>query len=163
MHYENKQKNKHLLFKCFVIGLMLSVAISANTDFYFLGTCNGMTLPSSIRPALTAMGMQSNGSVSTFNPNLLRNEFSQGYPAIFYGYDNVFTEWHIWTSDGYRRHNYKSYNCDTDGCVEWHYSWFYMNWGWNSGANAWYASGMFQPNGSNSNYNNNLRMIIGIR
>lgn len=122
-----------------------------------------MTLPSSIRPALTAMGMQSNGSVSTFNPNLLRNELSQGYPAIFYGHDNVFTEWHIWTSDGYSRHNYKSYNCDTDGCVEWHYSWFYMNWGWNGGANAWYASGVFQPNGSNSNYNNNLRMITGIR
>lgn len=119
--------------------------------------------------------MQSNGSISTFNPNLLRNELSQEYPAIFYGHDNIFTEWHIWTSDGYRRHNYKSYNCDTESCAEWHYSWFYMNWGWDGkiyewaddnvswNKNGWYASGVFQPTGSNTNYNNNLRMITGIR
>nr|WP_170068995.1 C10 family peptidase [Cecembia rubra] len=105
----------------------------------------------------------------------MRNELSQEYPAIFYGHDNIFTEWHIWTSDGYRRHNYKSYNCDTDSCAEWHYSWFYMNWGWDGkiyewaddnvswNKNGWYASGVFQPTGSNTNYNNNLRMITGIR
>lgn len=121
-----------------------------------------MTYPWDIRTALNVIGMQSNGSISTFNPALLRNEISQGYPAIFYGGDNLL-QWHIWTSDGYRTHNYKSYNCDTDSCVEWHFSYFYMNWGWDGGANAFYASGVFQPNGSSRNFNNDLRMITGIR
>ncbi|PSL05745.1 hypothetical protein CLV48_103260 [Cecembia rubra] len=50
-----------------------------------------------------------------------------------------------------------------------------MNWGWDGkiyewaddnvswNKNGWYASGVFQPTGSNTNYNNNLRMITGIR
>lgn len=99
----------------------------------------------------------------------------QNVHPIFYGHDNVFTEWHIWTSDGHRRNNYKTYNWDTDSCLEWSYQWFYMNWGWNGkwlasrpddhpdNKNGWYASGVFQPTGSSTNYNNNLRMITGIR
>lgn len=47
-----------------------------------------------------------------------------------------------------------------------------MNWGWNgenvvdpdvNNKNGFYASGVFQPKNSNTNYNNNLRMITGIR
>lgn len=72
---------------------LYQAAQEANTTFNF-GGCNGMTLPSHIRPALTALGMQSNGSISTFDPHKLRNEIAQGHPAIFYGHDNIFTEWH---------------------------------------------------------------------
>ncbi|EPA00297.1 hypothetical protein A33Q_0168 [Indibacter alkaliphilus LW1] len=155
---------------------MLQAAVLAKTKFNWFG-CNGMTYPWEIRPALSLLGMQSNGSISTFNPALLRNEISQGYPAIFYGRDNLL-QWHIWTSDGYRTHNYKSYNCDTDSCVEWHFSYFYMNWGWNGqnttnpniinnpnydSHNGFFGSGVFQPNGSNTSYNNDLKMITGIR
>ena len=38
---------------------------------------------------------------------------------------------------------------------------FYMNWGWEGGSNAWFASGNFNP--GNSNYNNYVHMIKGIR
>jgi hypothetical protein len=143
--------------------LMYNSALAANTNFNFGTTCNGMTLPWNISPALTSMGLQNGGNTSNFNPTTLRNELAQGYPAIFYGRDSLL-EWHIWTSDGYKNHNYKAYDCDLDGCLEWSYSWYFMNWGWNGGQNGWFASGVFAPYGSGgSNYNNGLKMITGIR
>jgi hypothetical protein len=143
--------------------LMYNSAINANTTFNFSTTCNGMTYPWDISPALTSMGLQNGGNASNFNPWTLKNELSQGYPAIFYGRDSLL-EWHIWTSDGYKQHSYKAYDCDLDGCMEWSYTWYFMNWGWDGGQNGWFSSGVFAPYGSSgSNYNNNLKMITGIR
>ncbi|WP_409681995.1 C10 family peptidase [Algoriphagus aquaeductus] len=142
--------------------LMHNSALAANTSFNFFG-CNGMTTPSNISSALVTMGLQSGGSSSSFNPWLLNNELYQGYPAIFSGYDNL-DQWHRWTCDGFKQHNYKAYDCDIDGCVEWSYTWYYMNWGWNGSSNGWFGSGNFAPNGSlGPNYNNGLKMITGIR
>lgn len=150
--------------------LMYNSALAAYTDFNFSTTCNGMTLPGQISPALLTMGMQNGGNTSNFNPWLLANELYQGYPAIFYGRDNLL-EWHIWTCDGFKQHNYKAYDCDIDGCVEWSYTWYFMNWGWNDktnpgetrSTNGYYSSGVFTPYGSTSSYNNNLKMITGLR
>lgn len=143
--------------------LMYNSALAANTDFNFGTTCNGMTLPWDISPALESMGMQNGGNTSNFNPSLLSNEIYQGYPAIFYGHDGLF-EWHIWTCDGFKRHNYRSYDCGIDGCMEWSYSWYFMNWGWSGSQNGWFSSGSFAPYGSSGdNYNNGLKMITGIR
>ena len=153
--------------------LMYNSAQAANTNFNFGTTCNGMTLPGNISPALQSMGMQNGGSTSNFNPWLLSNELYQGYPAIFYGQDGLF-EWHIWTSDGFKTHNYKSYDCDRDGCMEWSYTWYFMNWGWNDNdlnsndgvylsSNGFYSASVYTPYGSTSNYNNGLKMITGIR
>lgn len=150
--------------------LMYNSAIAANTTFNFTGTCNGLTYPWDISPALTSMGLQNGGNTSNFNPFSLKNELAQGYPVIFYGRDSLL-EWHIWTSDGYKTHNYKAYDCDLDGCMEWSYTWYYMNWGWNNSnlngnpqtSNGFYSSGVFTPYGSSSSYNNNLKMITGIR
>ncbi|MEP0713082.1 MAG: C10 family peptidase [Algoriphagus sp.] len=143
--------------------LMYNSALAANTDFNFGTTCNGMTLPGRTSPALKSMGLQNGGNSSNFNPSTLKNELAQGYPAIFYGRDSLL-EWHIWTSDGYKTHNYKAYDCDLDGCMEWSYTWYFMNWGWNGSQNGWFSSGVFAPYGSGgSNYNNSLKMITGIR
>lgn len=143
--------------------LMYNSAIAANTTFNYVGTCNGMTLPWNISPALVSMGLQNGGNTSNFNPWTLKNELSQGYPAIFYGRDNLFA-WHIWTSDGYRQHNYKAYDCDLDGCMEWSYTWYFMNWGWDGAQNGWFSSGVFAPYGSGGvNFNNGLKMITGLR
>lgn len=140
--------------------LMYNSAIAANTVFNYVGTCNGLTYPWDISPALEIMGMQDGGNTSNFNPWLLNNELYQGFPAIFYGHDGLF-QWHIWTCDGFKQHNYKAYDCDIDGCIEWSYTWYYMNWGWDGGSNGWFASGVYSP--GSSNYNNGLKMITGIR
>ncbi|WP_297338580.1 C10 family peptidase, partial [Algoriphagus sp.] len=154
--------------------LMYNSALAAHTDFNFLTTCNGMTLPGNISLALESMGMTNGGNTSNFNPANLRLELLNGYPAIFYGYDDI-DEWHIWTCDGYKRNNYRSYDCDLDGCMEWSYTWYFMNWGWdnddltpptNDGintTNGYYSSGVFSPYGSSKNYNNGLKMITGLR
>lgn len=150
--------------------LMYNSALAANTDFNFATTCNGMTLPWNISPALRNMGMQHGGNTSNFNPALLNNELYQGYPAIFYGHDAL-NEWHIWTCDGFKQHNYKSYDCDRDSCMEWAYSWYFMNWGWNDKLNpgetrstsGYYSIGVYTPYGSTSTYNNGLKMITGLR
>ncbi|MHA7131060.1 Spi family protease inhibitor [Algoriphagus namhaensis] len=154
--------------------LMYAAASAANTDFNFAFTCNGLTMPGNISPALESMGLSDGGNTSNFNPATLRLELSQGYPAIFYGHDGLF-EWHIWTSDGYKRHNYSSYDCDMDSCMEWSYTWYFMNWGWNNAdyippyddnkntTNGYYGSGVFIPYGTSSNYNNGLKMITGLR
>jgi hypothetical protein len=58
--------------------------------------------------------------------------------------------------------------------MEWSYTWYFMNWGWNDSdlnpndgvylnSNGYYSSGVFTPFGSTSNYNNGLKMITGIR
>lgn len=86
------------------------------------------------------------------------------------GHDGLF-EWHIWTCDGYKRNNYRSYDCDLDGCMEWSFTWYFMNWGWNDktnpgetkSTNGYYSSGVFIPYGSSKNYNNGLKMITGLR
>ncbi len=142
--------------------LMINSANAGNTALNYFG-CNGMTYPWNISPALINMGLQSGGNTSNFNPLLLNNELYQGYPAIFYGHDGLF-DWHIWTSDGFKEHTYRAYDCDLDDCMEWSYSWYYMNWGWNGNQNGWFSSGVFAPYGSGgSNYNNGLKMITGIR
>jgi hypothetical protein len=142
--------------------LMINSANAANTSLNFFG-CNGMTYPWNISPALSNMGLQSGGNTSNFNPWLLNNELYQGYPAIFYGHDDL-NEWHIWTCDGFKQHTYKSYDCGLDGCMEWSYTWYNMNWGWNGNQNGWFSSGVFAPYGSGgSNYKNGLKMITGIR
>lgn len=48
--------------------LMYNSALAANTDFNFSGTCNGLTIPGNISPALQNMGMQNGGNTSNFNP-----------------------------------------------------------------------------------------------
>lgn len=63
--------------------LMYNSALAANTDFNFSGTCNGLTIPGNISPALQNLGMQNGGNTSNFNPWLLANELYQGYPAFF--------------------------------------------------------------------------------
>ncbi|WP_338222940.1 Spi family protease inhibitor [Algoriphagus confluentis] len=152
--------------------LMFNSATNANTIFNF-GGCNGMTLPGYISPALEHMGMIDGGNTSNFNPSLLNNELYQGYPAIFYGHDAL-DEWHIWTCDGFKRHNYRSYDCDLDGCMEWSYTWYFMNWGWNDNdlnlynsdtttSNGYYSLGVYTPSQSSNTYNNGLKIITGIR
>jgi hypothetical protein len=143
--------------------LMYYTALAANTDFNFMTSCNGLTMPGAISPALETMGLTDGGNTSNFNPANLRLELSQGYPAIFYGHDGLF-EWHIWTCDGYRTNTYKTYDCDLDACYQWSYSYFHMNWGWNGIQNGWFSSGVFSPYGSSgANYNNGLKMITGLR
>lgn len=159
--------------------LFQQVVIAADTWVGFY-QCESLTYPWKISPGLVQMGLTSGGNVSTFNPNLLMNELYQGYPAIFYGHDNIFNEWHIWASDGFNKNNYQVFDCDTQGCYEWSYTWFFMNWGWSdpsynesepyntSGSmgsiNGYYASGNFSPNKKSFNFQNtSLRMITGIR
>lgn len=78
------------------------------------------------------------------------------------------------TCDGFKRHNYKSYDCDLDGCMEWAYTWYFRNWAWNNSdlnpndtnyrtSNRYYSLGVYTPYGSTSNYNNGLKMITGLR
>ncbi|MCE7053103.1 C10 family peptidase [Algoriphagus sp. AGSA1] len=122
-----------------------------------------MTLPTAIPNALEGMGLSNGGSISNFNPANLKLELSQSYPAIFYGHDNILSEWHIWNCDGYNENTYSSYNCDTHRCDIMIYTHYYMNWGWNGGANGWYAAGVYTPSGSSNNYSSGLKMISGIR
>ncbi len=142
--------------------LMTMCGIKASSKYHFFG-CNTLTYPSDISGGLQGMGMSSGGSTTNYAPYILKNEILAGYPVIFYAYDSIFN-WHIWVCDGWEEHNYDTFNCDTGSCYEYGFSWFHMNYGWGQHqANAWYASGVFTPNGTSNNYNSGLTMITGIR
>lgn len=150
--------------------LMQSCGAVTNSQYHFGNTCNTLTYPWNIPSGLQALGLSNGGNTSSFNPSLIETEVYQGYPIIFYGY-NTITDWHIWLCDGFKRHDYSQYDCDTHACSTWSYEYFYMNWGWglsgaaNSGTtyNGWYGSGNFTPNGTSYNFNSGLTMIKGIR
>lgn len=141
--------------------LMLECGIQSNSQYYFFG-CNTMTLPWNIPGALQNMGLSNGGSISNFTPSIIETEITLGSPIIFYAADAI-TNWHIWICDGFIRNNYSQYNCNTGYCDSWSYTYFHMNWGWSGASNGWYASGNFVPNGTSLNYNNQLKMIKGIR
>ncbi|MFN8343434.1 MAG: Spi family protease inhibitor [Spirosomataceae bacterium] len=142
-----------------------AIGVSVGAQYNFFATCNTLIYPWTIPQGLTAAGLNG-GAVQqrTFgDAGLIQSEVSQGYPLIFYGYDagEIFTSWHIWVCDGYMSHQYKSYNCDTQGCDEWSMTWLNMNWGWHGASDGWYAFGNFNPGGDQ--YDSYLHYYYNIR
>ncbi len=144
--------------------LMRDCGTAASSTYHFLFSCNTLTYPWNIYSGLSGMGLSSSGTSSSYNPYVLKNEIMSGNPVIFYAYDTV-VNWHIWVCDGWEEHNYDSYDCDTQSCYSYGFSWFHMNYGWGeySGATGWYNSGVFTPYGTSYNYNSGLTMISNIR
>jgi hypothetical protein len=136
---------------------------SANSTYHFFTTCNTLTYPSNINDGMRGMGLSNGGNSTSFNPSQLENEVSQNYPVIFCAYDNFFSNWHIWVSDGFIRNNYSEYDCDTHACNSWSYTYYHMNWGWDGSSNGWYAAGNFNPSGTSYNYTGWLSMVSGFR
>jgi hypothetical protein len=130
------------------------------TDYHFF-SCGTLTIPSSIPGGMSSMGLSNGGSINNFNPGTIKQEIGLNYPVILKGKDSLLNQ-HIWVCDGYRTHEYSSYNCDTHSCDTFAYGWYHMNWGWNGSWDNWYAIGAFNPGGSN--YSNNIvKMIHGFR
>ena len=141
--------------------LMILCGATASSNYHYAATCNTYTNPWNIPAAISSLGMSNGGSVNSgFNPSIIQNEIAQNNPVILFAADAI-TNWHIWVCDGVNTNSYNTYNCDTGYCDTWSYTYFYMNWGWEGGSNAWFASGNFNP--GNSNYNNYVHMIKGIR
>jgi hypothetical protein len=148
--------------------LMRACGDAAGSIYGFLGSCNTLTYPSSIPSALQNLGLSSGGSLSSYSPSTVMNDLYQRNPVILIGTnsDPTFTgfDQHIWVCDGFDEHRYSEYNCDTHQCDEWSYLYLFNNWGFDGRGNGWYATGDFRPNFPGvGNYNQNVRMISGIR
>jgi len=148
--------------------LMRACGNEAGSIYGFSSTCNTLTFPSNIPGALSRLGLSSGGNLSSFGPATLKNDVYQGNPVILIGTnsDPYFTgfDQHIWVCDGFDEHRYSQYNCDTHQCDELSFLYLYNNWGFSSRGNGWYGVSNFRPNFSGiGNYNQNVRMISGIR
>jgi hypothetical protein len=149
-------------------GLMRACGNEAESVYGFLGTCNTLTYPSNIPSALKDLGLSNGGNLSSYSPSTLKSDLYQRNPVILIGTnsDPTFTgfDQHIWVCDGFNEHRYSQYNCDTHQCDQWSYLYLFNNWGFNGSGNGWYATGDFRPNFPGiGNYNQNVRMISGIR
>ncbi len=139
-------------------------ASGLNSSYGFLGTTNTFSWPTNIPGALSNYGYSGNGSSTSINNQVVKNELFGGHPVILWGtsgWIGSFSNYHIWVCDGITSNQYSEYNCDTHSCNTWGYEYYHMNWGWHGDYNAWYGMGNLSVGGTN--YNSNMHMIYGIR
>ena len=105
-----------------------------------------LALPSKIPDLFNSLGFSS--ELKNLDHRIVQGALRAGRPVIFKartsGPIGISLNHHIWVCEGYRTLGYGQY---------------FMNWGWNGGANGWYYIDNWQAQGG-SKYSEDRKMIL---
>lgn len=138
--------------------LIRDLGIPANLDMdYGCGDSSANT--SNIPRTFKNFGYSNSGTVASgINYQTIKTQLKANMPVILVGFTNA-GKGHAWVCDGYRQQEKCTYTLLH----------LHMNWGWyewnypDCKYNGWYASGVYQANYSDSNYNKNQTMVYNIK
>lgn len=123
-----------------------------NPSYFCDGT--GVSASANMGNVLKTQFNYSFANWGTYDYLTVKSNINNNRPVILAG-DNG-SSGHMWVCDGYTQYSY--YYEDCTGYV--YYPRFHMNWGWDGSFNGYYAYNNFNP--SNTNFNNNKKMIYNI-
>ena len=120
-------------------------------------SCNGSSADTKgrVASAFTSSFGYSSARYADYNSSTVIQQIRNNRPVILRGgrksgwwIFSSYADGHAWVCDGYRYSLIYSDDCQT----AWGYSYFHMNWGWNSTYNGWFSLNNWNPGDYTFNY-----------